>query len=269
MNKFKMIGITLLMAIAACTNIKQKKLLSTTGDPSSYLDALALTTHVLRNITLTTDTVTQGGDPTKTLSLSVDSSVSGFTSLQNYCGIDGTNPCQCELVWNETNTVGSNSQTVTRTRRFSVIEVQSGLVKCKTTVAFWTEIASGTTINMNIIPVTQSGNLTGLNVQKLAYRTGTRTDSQGNFYDSTLTPFINIKHYTCHSRNTSLHEILNKTTTMEGLDTGGQITHLILLFSWEQVLFRRIRYGLCNSTQRVFGSKLLSKFICSFRQNAY
>jgi hypothetical protein len=92
------------------------------------------------------------------------------------------------------------------------------------TDVFWGEIPSGSTVTMNIVKA--SGNTTALNVRAINYKKGTSTTTNGDFFDDTLTPFRNIHHYSCYSRRTTSHEILNSYTTASSDESGA--TNIIL-----------------------------------------
>jgi hypothetical protein len=202
----KMSRLILIFALwtAACTNLGSRSSPGTggSGNPAVMFtgSGSASYTHVLKNIVPSVvGTNTQ-------LSLSVDSGVTGFSALTGFCSTGGGPPCSCQLNWKQTD-LG-----IDRQRKLPVIEVQSGLVRCVLTNADWDAIAMGTVITMNIVPGTSNG--TGLNVKPLAYKKGTVLTTAGDFLDSTLTPFRNIHRYTCHSKRTSPHEIVNKYLSM-------------------------------------------------------
>ncbi|NDG83821.1 MAG: hypothetical protein EBX52_02140 [Proteobacteria bacterium] len=228
-NHINAIFLLTLTVVPACTNISDHAgTLSTTGNPAwvgtnTTTGSAGIYSHVLKNVTVNQAANQNGAAGNYTLSLSVDAGQSGFLPLTQFCGL-GTagNSCQCELKWTQTTQDGSSS--FDRVRKLPVASVQSGLVTCAMPAADWGEIATGTEIAMNIIP--GSGNMSGLHVQGRGYKKGTSTSVNGDFFDNTLTPFRNILRYSCHTKRTNSHEILNKYTT--ATDPNGNTKNTII-----------------------------------------
>ncbi len=195
-------GKVLLLAclpLVACTNLSSRNVPgSGSANPAVMFTGAgaAAYTHFLKNI------VPSVVSTNTELALSVDAGATGFDSLTKFCTAGGGMTCSCQLNWRQVD-LG-----IDRQRKLAVTEVQSGLVKCVLPKADWDSIAMGTVITMNIVPGTANGS--GLNVKALAYKKGTVLTTSGDFLDSTLTPFRNIHRYTCHSKRTSPHEIVNK-----------------------------------------------------------
>ena len=212
MNRMKTLILLLLSQamFLACTNISEHSAtVSTTGNPAFVPMGGATSgsyTHLLKNIVPDQTANQNGAAGNYQLSLSVDAGQANFKALTQFCGLGGVNPCGCELKWTQSSSDGTTS--FDRTRRLTVASIQSGMVTCSIPASDWGEIAIGTSITMNIVPL--SGNMTGLNVKPLIYKKGTSADINGDFLDSTLTPFRNIQRYTCHSKRSSTYEILNK-----------------------------------------------------------
>ena len=209
----KIFTIILMITLSACTNMAELKNRATNTLTNPAFSASTVSyTHKLQNVNIAQ--LTTGAPPDWGLSLSV---VTGAQPLTQYCSVGTTNtkPCSCVLTWQETNTVGGNTTTVPRTKKLTLTAVQSGLVKCSMTDAFWNEIPSGTVMRMNIVGV--SPNTTGLTVQSIGYKKGTSTAPAGDFVDDTLTPFRNIIHYSCFSKskNDVSHEITNAFTNAQ------------------------------------------------------
>ncbi len=218
-----------LITLSACTNMAELKNRATNTLTNPAFSASTVTyTHTLQNVNIAQ--LTTGSPPDWGLSLSV---VTGSQPLTQYCSVGTTNtkPCSCVLTWQETNTVGGNTTTVPRTKKLTLTAVQSGLVKCSMTDAFWNEIPSGTVMRMNIVAV--SPNTTGLTVQSIGYKKGTSTAPAGDFVDDTLTPFRNIIHYTCFtkSRNDVSHEILNSFTQATATQGTTTVTYEMMMAS--------------------------------------
>ena len=213
----------LFFIMSACTNISQFKGLSTTNNPSSLLTTGSTVgyTHVLTNFSYAAATTSTAGVPDVALSLSTNVSLPGYQPLTNYCttGTTGTNLCECELDWNEINTVGGVNTTIPRTKKIPLTTVQAGLATCTVPESFWDEIPNATVITMNIIPMV--GNVSGLNCQSLNYKKGTSISVTGDFQDNTLTPFSNIFRYACFSKTQKTIQMTSQT--VQGTSsTGGQ-----------------------------------------------
>jgi len=198
-----------LIALAACTNITQTGGISSTTNTltnPAYTTSSTSYTHTVQNVNITA--LTTGSPPDLNLALSV---VAGALPLTQFCAADTVKPCVCVLTWTELNTVGGGSSSVSRTKKLPVTGVQTGLVNCTMTQAFWNEIANGTGMQMTIAGV--SPNSTGINVQAVGYKKGTSIAPAGDFVDNTLTPFRNIYRYTCFSKRPSMsYEVMNSYT---------------------------------------------------------
>ena len=206
-------GFLFLFLFSACTHINEFKGLSTLNNPALVTADTSSYTHNLKNISLASITASStAGSPDLEMSLSVDTSVTGFLPLTQYCSASGSNACVCQLDWSDLNSLTSPPKTVPRTKKLAVTEVQSGLVKCQLTSAFWSEIATGVVVKVNIAAVTTT-NLTGLNVKSLGYKKGTVISTNGDFLDNSLTPFRNIHRYSCYSKRVSPHEVLSQVMT--------------------------------------------------------
>ncbi|MBS1960247.1 MAG: hypothetical protein JST80_12290 [Bdellovibrionales bacterium] len=226
------LALGLLVLAGACTKISSMNRGVTSLNNPAYLTDNTFYTHVLKNVSLATLAGMGGATPDLELSLSVDVGRAGFTPLTSYCGASGSadKPCKCELSWTEVNTVGGNNTSVSRSKRLDIATVQSGLVKCQMTQSFWNEVATGTTVRMNIVQV--APNVSGLSVQSIGYKKGTVTTANGDFLDDTLTPFRNIHRYSCYSKRQSTFEIQNQfvqNSVDDGSGTGATITTTALI----------------------------------------
>ena len=206
-------SIFLMLLLAGCTNVTSKGSLNSLNpgsvtflgnNPTSY-------THLITNNVSIVALAASGasGNADYQLSLPLDTSQPSYQSLTNFCG--GTNnPCACELDWYETSTTGSTSVPYQRTKRIPIVatDVQSGSAKCTVPYGVWSQIANGTTVTLNIIPI--APNATGLNVRSVNYKVGTSVAASGDFFDSTLTPFRNIMRYSCYSKTAASFQILNQ-----------------------------------------------------------
>ena len=214
MNRNSLVLALVVFLVQACTNITSKSgsSLNTTnitftaasGGSTSY-------THLITsNVTIVALTSTgTSGNADYQLTLPLDTSQANYQPLTNFCG--GTSdPCDCELDWNESSTSGTYNTTYQRTKKIPILssDVQSGLAKCTVPYDVWSQIPNGTQVTMNIVPV--SPNVTGLNVRSVNYKVGTSVGAQGDFFDSTLTPFRNIMRYSCYSKAQNSFQILNK-----------------------------------------------------------
>lgn len=191
------------LPLVACTNLSNQGARGGgSGNPAVLFTGSGTVaySHLLKNI------VPSAVSTNTELALSVDAGTSGFTPLTQYCAVGGGLACSCQLNWKQTD-LG-----IDRQRKLAVTEVQAGLVKCVLPKADWDAIALGTVITLNIVPAAANGS--GLNVKALGYKKGTVLTTSGDFLDSTLTPFRNIHRYTCHSKRTSPHEIVNKFLSM-------------------------------------------------------
>jgi hypothetical protein len=204
--KFTVLFMFPLLLLSACTNITEKRggaRFSSSGNPALASFAGAMDTHLLKNAVVAA-VATTGGAPGGNLeiTLAVDTGQVGFQPLTGFCGLGQANPCFCELKWLQTTPDQSD---FTRTRKLPVTAVQSGLVRCLIPGAVWDEIGVSTQIQMNIVP--GAGNTTGLSCTSLQYKKGTVVGANGDFLDSTLTPFRNIHRYACHTRRRGSYEI--------------------------------------------------------------
>jgi hypothetical protein len=214
----------LLVTVTACTNVSEySNGLNTTGTTSTTASSSTTYTQVLLNANiqiLTTTTANQ--TPSVEVDLSVDPSQAGFSPLTNYCGTGTTNPCDCELDWNEVNTAGGITQTYLRTKKLPTVTVAGTEVKCDMDQSFYAEIPTGTTIQLSIVP--EVTNLTGINTQPIGYKKGTLITSNGDFLDNTLTPFLNIHRYTCVLKRQASYEILNQYSPSTSTSSSGTST---------------------------------------------
>lgn len=202
------------VTMSACSNFEDSMGDLTTLSPNVIPSNLNLNggayTHTLSRVTVTEEPRSnQSSEQNYILSLAVDASGSNFKALNYFCGTGTTLPCLCELKWIEENTVGSTTESVSRTRKFQVFEVQPGIVKCRMPSSFYYEIPAGVSIGMDILPDLRNGNASGLNVDDLSFKKGSAVTDNGDFFDDTLTPFKNIHRYTCHSKRQTTHEIIN------------------------------------------------------------
>jgi hypothetical protein len=216
-NSARIILTIALLIAASCTNLSDR----TSSNRNSGNPAILFTgsgtvsyTHVLKNIVPSSPP----GDTSTELALSVDAGTPGFAALTGFCSVGGSLPCSCQMNWKQSD-IG-----IDRQRRLAVTQVQAGLVRCAIPRADWDSIAMGTVITMSIVPGTANGSV--LSVKPLAYKKGTVLTTAGDFLDSTLTPFRNIHRYTCHSKRTAPHEILNKYLTMS--DSSGNSIKIML-----------------------------------------
>ncbi len=218
--------------LQACTNISSKKsLLTTLNDPSVLnSDVTGVYTHTLKNVAVQAQSSTSGsGTPSLEISLSTDTSAATYQPLTGFCGLGSVNPCVCELKWTEVNSSNGSSNSYQRTKRLAVFAVESGRVKClmpQTGSGSWDEIANATVITMNIVPVL--ANVTGISVKSLNYKKGTSVGAGGDFLDDTLTPFRNIHRYSCFTKRTTSHEIINQYVTSEPASGTSQTSNVIL-----------------------------------------
>ncbi len=203
---------------SACTNISSRVgTISTTGNPAVLNPGAQIGgsyTHEMKNVAVSANAGQNGGAAEAVLSLSVDAGLAGFRPLTQFCGVGGVNLCLCELKWTQATQDGV--ATYERTRRLVLASVQSGIVTCSMPSGDWGEIGTGTVIQVNILP--GNGNATGLRVRPIGYKKGNVANANGDFLDDTLTPFRNIHRYTCHSKRTNAHEILNKFVVSTGPD---------------------------------------------------
>jgi hypothetical protein len=160
------------------------------------------------------------------MSLTANASLANYQPLTGFCGLGSTNPCVCELVWTQANTVNNASYRYQRTKRVSVTEVQAGLVKCSIDYQTWSEIPDASVIQFRIVPGTT--NTTGLNTTTLSWKKGTSLSAAGDFLDDTLTPFRNIQRYTCFSKSLRAHEIVNNYSDTSSSDPSVQPVHVIM-----------------------------------------
>ncbi len=209
MKKISIIILILAQTFTACTNITQssgRSTLTTTGNPAFVGTSSTIATHTLKNVVI--NALPAGGangGQNLEINLTVDTGAAGFQPLTNFCGLGQTNPCSCELTWKQLTADGSD---FSRVKRLAVTTVQSGLVKCVIAQSVWDEIATGAIIDMNIVP--GYSNTTGLSCTSIGYKKGTQVNADGNFFDSTLTPFRNIHRYACHTKRVGTYEINNK-----------------------------------------------------------
>lgn len=220
------IGAAGALALSGCTKLAEfNGGMSSLSNPAFVTDS-TIYTHEVKNISIATLAASGGSStPEIEMSVSVNTGLAGFSPLTSYCGIGGTNPCRCELNWTEVNTIGGGSTPFTRKKLLEVTQVQSGLVKCRMSQAFWNEIATGTTVRVTIVPGSGSGSL--LSVKALGYKKGTVTTANGDFLDDTLTPFRNIHRYSCYSKRNAAYEVLNQYATSTDSNGSNPVTVLL------------------------------------------
>jgi hypothetical protein len=221
MKKTTLLKLLIGLTLSACTNMSELKNRGTnTMVNPAFSSSTNSYTHTVQNVNLTA--LTTGSPPDLKLSLSV---TSGGLALTQFCttGSSSAKPCACVLTWTELNTVGGVATSLSRTKKLTLTDVQSGLVKCQMTQAFWNEITTGTSIRMNIEGVYP--NTAGLNVQSIGYKKGTSIAPAGDFVDDTLTPFRNIYRYTCFSKRMAAYEVNNEFT--QASLTSGSVTNTV------------------------------------------
>jgi hypothetical protein len=199
----------LLLGLAGCTNITEKRgnsRVATSGNPAFASFVGVTDTHDIKNALVAAVASTSGNQASNLeITLSVDTGLAGFQPLTGFCGLGQTNPCSCELKWVQTTPDEVNFN---RTRRLPVTVVQTGLVKCLIPQSVWDEIGVSTQIQMNIVPA--ANNTTGLSCRSIYYKKGTVIGANGDFLDSTLTPFRNIRRYSCFTKRRASYEINNR-----------------------------------------------------------
>ena len=205
--------LALLLLLSACTNISQKAVVSSGGNPAFtgvYQNTSAIQTHAISNVTVASIPQAGGNGVSQTqISLFVASGAANFTPLTQYCG--PANLCFCELQWTQVSP--SQPSGFVRTRRLPAVQWQSGMIACQIEDTVWNEIAMDTVVRMNIVP--GSTNATGLNCKNANYKKGIQNTATGNFMDSNSTPFLDIYRYGCHTKNQGPHEILNRSLTLQ------------------------------------------------------
>lgn len=211
---------TMLLLLGACTNITEKRgsaRFNTGGNPAIASFAGISDSHILKNAVVATIPSSGGAQSANLeITLAVDTGQMNFQPLTGFCGLGQTNPCTCELKWVQTTPDQSD---FTRTRKLQVTTVQSGLVKCLIPQSIWDEIGVSVQVQMNLVPGV--GNTTGLSCVPLTYKKGTVVGANGDFLDSTLTPFRNIRRYACHTKRMGTYEINSQVA--ENLDGVGEI----------------------------------------------
>jgi len=202
------LGIILICAISftfqSCANYSGQSG-SSVASPSVLSATTTATTYTVTNVSVSQPT----GSQYPQLSLSVGSSA---TPLTNYCGTTAALACACQLTWAQATTSGNTPTTYTRVKTIPTASVQTALVNCNLDGS-WGEIPASTVITMNIIAM--PGNSSGLTVTAVNYSKGTTTDGNGDFLDAQLTPFRNIKRYSCWSKHTVAQQVFNDTTTAQ------------------------------------------------------
>jgi hypothetical protein len=204
------LGLIAVFFVPSCTNVSQRGGKSTTGNPAVFSGADFTSvsyTHQLSNVNASQVASGTGGNNQAqvSLALALNTNIPDFKPISQFCGVS-TNPCRCEMTWNQTDQNGAFLNE--RTKRILVTTIQSGSVSCLLSQSDWDEIVPGTVIKLNIIPA--GTNATGLNCKSINYRKGSVTNPNGDFLDDTLNAFRNIHRYTCHSKRTSPHELLNR-----------------------------------------------------------
>ena len=206
-SKFQLLLLAPWVLLAACTNLSEKTGLTTTNPSTLIGSSTTIYTHTLNNISTT---VLSGGSSNIEITLAANTSLAGYQPLPTFCAVaGGALACSCEITWSETNTVGGTATSYSRTKKAALTDVQAGSVKCQVaSVGFWNDINDGTSLKFRIVP--SSTNTTGLNTKSVTLKKGGSTTANGDFIDDSLTPFRNIYRYTCNSRRTAGHEILNQ-----------------------------------------------------------
>jgi|GEM_PF-2378463 len=204
------LGLIFMLFVGGCTNVSQRGGRSSTGDPSVFSAgsfAPVNYTHMISNISAQSESSGTGGNATPQIriSLAFNTGAAGYQPISNFCSL-GANACACELKWKQTNSNGE--YLYDRSRRIAVTQVQSGSVSCVMRESEWGELTPGTIISMRVVPA--SGNVSGLNCKPLGYRVGQLTNPNGDFLDDSLNAFRNVHRYSCFSKRTAPHEILNR-----------------------------------------------------------
>ncbi|MBU6154836.1 MAG: hypothetical protein KGP28_11085 [Bdellovibrionales bacterium] len=216
------LGLITLLLVPACTNVGQKSGRNTTGNPAVFSGAdfsSVSFTHQLSNVNVAQVANGNNGNstPQVNISLALNTNLAGFKPITQFCGV-GTNPCACELKWKQTN---SNGEVVyPRTRKVPATTVQSGSVSCLMNQTDWDEIIPGAILALRIMPV--GTNASGLNCKSINYRKGSVTNPNGDFLDDALNAFRNIHRYSCHTKRTAPHEILNRFQNISKVSSAPQ-----------------------------------------------
>ncbi len=206
MSKILIWPMMIILSLSACTNMANKVSsgLSTMMPPSMITNTTSYS-HTPINVSTTT--------ANNILNLSVlfapnSAPLTGFCLATGGAATASTKPCSCQLEWVELNTVAGNSVSINRLKKYSATNVQSSMVTCAMSQAFWDEIPMGTTVKISVVP--GYGNTSGLSSNSINYKKGTSVAASGDFTDDTLTPFRNIFRYTCYSKRVASHEVLNQ-----------------------------------------------------------
>jgi hypothetical protein len=219
MNAIKKIALVFAvscMSLAiSCTNINQSASSVNTSNIAGIVANSTSTvfSHTLQAFSYVASTGSTSSTASLTLTLTVNTSATGFQPLTGFCGTGTSNPCACEMVWSQLNTVNNIAYNYDRTKRVAVTNVQAGAVNCLLDETTWNEIPDATVISFRIVPL--NNNATGLNTSTLNWKKGTSVSAAGDFLDDTLTPFRNIMRYTCFSKSTGAraYEIVNNFST--------------------------------------------------------
>jgi hypothetical protein len=203
------------LVVSSCTNVAPYKGGAVSTNPS-YLINTTTYSHYLN--TFTANAITSSGSTGSgyEFALGVDASQITYTSLLGFCSTtDTTKVCNCTFTWNEINTTGGTSTTISRKKLVTPVSIQAGTIKCDDTSStlFWDEIPATTAITVNIEG--DANNTSGLYVKPIIYTKGTSsTTATGDFEDSALNVFRNIFRYSCYSKRYTSAGILNNSQSV-------------------------------------------------------
>ena len=139
------------------------------------------------------------------------------TSCSNSSGGENTKPCACLFKWNEVNEYTSSVTPIPHRVQNPVTTVQSSMVKCKAPHYYATEIPTGTTIKVSLVPY--GTNMDQFTTNEFSYLKQA-SGSGGSFQDLNGNIFDNVLRYTCYGKFKRGMEIQSKSETLTNSANG-------------------------------------------------
>jgi hypothetical protein len=203
--------------ISACTNNSLSKVASKAsnmGQSGANNVIINYGTFTIASVTVgTTLANSSSGYP---VTIAFNTSTSGPSIANNCTANTGNAPCACKFLWNETNSTGGSTVTVSHSYFSDVTTVGSAQVGCSTPLsATWTNsIADNTSITISVVPAT-SGSTTNPNTFTVTPYAFTKNQSNvtGNFTDSMGRSFVNILRYSCYEQRQRGVSLLNSVAS--------------------------------------------------------
>ena len=202
---------SLASSLSGCTNVPgQKQVTATASSTPSGSSKSGLGTSSASGINYTVTNATAAAGTSAVPIFTVYLSASNpNTVISNSC--TGTQsptnslPCSCQFSWQEMNQTGATQVPIQHNAVTSVLSVQPTVVTCNAPAIYSTEIPTGTTVKISVVP--SATNTSAFSSTAFSYVIST-TVSSGSFQDVQGKSFDNIMRYSCYdttTRNVSVH----------------------------------------------------------------